>query len=385
MAQTALEEYVPAIRALAGRWAAEVATDREAAPDGDFVCSPAGMWLALTAVAAGARGATARELRTVLGVAGPEAAALVTAAGRALGPADGVAVATAAWARTPVHRAFRESLPDVAFGHLPSVAEAVDGRAEAPVDPALLDAWVRRATGGRVAGLPGRPGPRTLLVLVNSLALKAEWATPFVRSRTRDLPFTDASGVARPVPTMTTKLPRPTHAWTAPGADGAPVEVVALRCAAVQVSFVLGAPGSGAADVLPAAWADQRDRRPVAEDAVTIALPRLSLRTRLDATAHLERLGAPSAVAEDADFSAMSPEELTISRLVQDARLTVDEEGVEALAVTDIDVRHVLSAPTRVPRTRHIAFDRPFGTVIFHTPTGTPLFTAWQATAPRLE
>ncbi|NEB98645.1 serine protease, partial [Streptomyces anulatus] len=56
-----------AVRRLAERWV----RDGMAAGEGrggtgtgtGFVCSPAGLWLALAAVAAGARGATAAELR----------------------------------------------------------------------------------------------------------------------------------------------------------------------------------------------------------------------------------------------------------------------------------------------------------------------------------
>ncbi|MYW08349.1 serine protease, partial [Streptomyces sp. SID2563] len=62
------------VRRLGERWIRELA-----GPGGDFVCSPAGLWLALTALAAGARGETADELRAVLGAAGDEAAGAATA------------------------------------------------------------------------------------------------------------------------------------------------------------------------------------------------------------------------------------------------------------------------------------------------------------------
>ena len=78
----------------------------------------------------------------------------------------------------------------------------------------------------------------------------------------------------------------------------------------------------------------------------------------------------------------MSPEPLRVSRIVQESLVKVDELGVEAAARTE-ETSRSLSAATRVPRTRHIAFDRPFGLVIFDGPSGIPLFTAWQAAVPR--
>lgn len=110
---TALE--ADAVQALAVRWLPCLGDD-------DFVCSPAGLWLALAAVASGARGRTAGELRDLLGVDGESAAVAVTAAGRRLGATDGVALATGVWSRVPVLDGFRRGLPDVRFGVLPGAA-----------------------------------------------------------------------------------------------------------------------------------------------------------------------------------------------------------------------------------------------------------------------
>lgn len=380
-----LASYVPAVRALAERWLVAVERDPDVrAAGGDFACSPTGVWLTLSAAAAGARGGTARELEGLLGAAGARAAQAASDATRALAETDAVAVATGMWSRTPVYRAFRESLPDIRFGQFD------------PADPSAVDAWVREATGGLVGRLPGAMAPDTLLLLVNALALKAKWAAPFKRQDTKDRAFTDASGVAHQVPTMFKRLPQPGHAWTVEGPSGDTVEVVAMRClerpgrqpgqagAPAQVSFVLGAPGRTAAEVLPAAWAPAGRRRPVEADRVTIALPRLSLRTQLDVARHLEPLGAGQVRSTHADFSGLSPEPLRISAVVQESLVKVDELGVEAAARTEAHFT-TRSAQTAVPRIRHIAFDRPFGIVIFDGPSGIPLFTAWQSAAPRAD
>jgi serpin B len=375
--KTGLMQQVSAIRGLAERWLAEVAGDPAVrAEDGNFVCSPTGLWLALTAASTGARAGTAQELRSLVGAAGPEAAAAARAATAALAGTGGLTVATGVWARTPVYREYRESLPEIRFGHLdPSAPDAASA----------IDTWVREVTRGLIGGLPLRQDREVLLVLVNALALQADWQSPFRPQDTVDRPFTDERGVEHRVPTMFQKLPRPTHAWTAPSRSGSPVNVVALRCMAghgqepVQVSFVLGEPGQPAAEVLPAAWAPHDQRRPMEADAVTFALPRLRLRTGLDVTQHLPALGAAQAASRLADFSGISPEPLTIGQFVQESVLKVNERGLEASAVTGYS--HVLSASVRPPLIQHIAFDRPFGIVVFDG-SAIPLFTAWQSAAP---
>ncbi|HWU10624.1 MAG TPA: serpin family protein [Streptomyces sp.] len=333
-----------------------------------FVCSPAGLWLALTAVAAGARTETAAELRTLLGVAGPEAADVVTGAARDWGRTEALNVATRVWNNVPLHPEYEQSLPDVAFG---------------PVDVAEIDAWVREQTGGLVERLPLDLDGGVALALVNVLALKAFWETAFDMSRTRDAPFTDAAGRSVPVPTMHASA-GPTDVWTVPGAY-----VVELRCRAepdgsapARVRFVLGEPGEGADRVLPQAWAPEGARVPLAADAVTFALPRFTLRTNVQVTEQLRALGVRLATSPAADFRGLAAAPLHLTDVVQEAVVKVAEEGVEAAAVTVVAARSAAPRPRVV---KHIAFDRPFGVVVLDGSADVPLFTGWQADVPRHE
>ncbi|MGW6055169.1 serpin family protein [Streptomyces sp. NPDC055189] len=363
------EQVLPAvaIRGLADRWLPLMAGGRgsEGGVPGDFVCSPAGLWLALAAVAVGAREETAGELRELLGVAGEDAAGVVTEAAGALAGTDAVAVATRVWSRVPVYRAYREALPDVGFG---------------PMDPGDVDAWVREATGGLIERLPVVITPDVLLVLVNALALKARWEIPFEGAGTRDQDFTDALGVRHRVPTMHRPVPL-NCAWTVGGAS-----VVELKCRAeggrapARVRFVLGEPGAGAAEVLPLAWAPEGRWTGIDAEQINMAVPRMSLRTRVDASEQLAALGVRWAFSEGADFSGMSPERLAISQVVQEAVVRVAEEGVEGAAVTAVPM-----APggAFVPRRiEWLAFNRPFGVVVLDGAGEVPLFVGWQAGVP---
>ncbi|MEU8700404.1 serpin family protein [Streptomyces sp. NPDC048680] len=351
-----------AVQRLGERWIRELAGPG----GGSFVCSPAGLWLALATVAAGARGETADELRAVLGVAERQAADAVTAGARELAATDALGVATRVWTRVPVYREYREALADIGFG---------------PMDATGVDAWVREATGGLIERLPLDISEEMLLVLVNVLALKARWDEPFDPGETWDRPFTDAAGVTRAVPTMSATRGA-WDGWTVRG-----THVVELRCrterpggAPARVRLVLGAPGAGAADVLPAAWAPQALRTPLDADVLSIAVPRFTLRTNVQVTEQLAALGIRVSTSEAADFGWMSPEPLMISQVVQEAVVKVAEEGVQAAAVT------VIAAPGGMApvqqRFLHIAFDRPFGIVVLDGSGEVPLFTGWQADTP---
>lgn len=352
-----------AVQRLGERWIRELTRSG----GGSFVCSPAGLWLALAAVAAGARKETADELRAALGVAEREAAVAVTAAAQELAATDALGVATRVWSRVPVYQECQEALPDVRFG---------------PMDTDGIDAWVQQATGGLIERLPLVIDDEMLLVLVNVLALKARWEVPFERELTEELPFTDAAGVSRGVPTMHGS-PAPWQAWRAGGAF-----VVELRCRAGQggrtparVRLVLGRPGEGAADVLPAAWAPAAARASLDADALTIAVPRFTLRTNVRVTDQLAALGIRVATTAAADFSGISPEPLMLSEVVQETVVKVAEEGVEAAAVTVLAAA-AGAAPEPPRRVLHLAFDRPFGVVVLDGSGELPLFTGWQEETP---
>ncbi|MFD7321048.1 serpin family protein [Streptomyces sp. NPDC059875] len=379
MTGTDLVTHTGAIRALAERWVPRLGDD-------DFVVSPAGLWLALGAVASGARGRTGEELGALLGVDGEAAAEAVTLAGRRLAAMDGVAVATGMWSTMPVLDAFRRGLPEVHFGVLPGAAYfalpdevfgATDdmsfGELAEDAQPEL-DAWVREATGGRIQRLPLALDGSEDLVLLNALALSASWLTAFPGHLTHDAPFTDGYGDSRPVPTMRQRIPA-AWVWYVDG-----VTVVELPCAggeAARVRFVLGPEGAGPVEVLPAAWAGPRERRPLTADSADLALPRFTLRTKTDAKEHLAALGITRAQRPGADFSGLSAADLYIAEVVQEALVEIAEKGVEAAAVTQVTMTRS-AAPPRHEVVERIAFDRPFGVVVLDGEGEVPLFVGWR-------
>ncbi|MCF2527523.1 serpin family protein [Yinghuangia soli] len=371
--EPALRQFSGEIRELGSRWLDSVLSDPAvAAAGGDAVCSPAGLWLALAAVGCGAQGDTADELADLTGLAGPEAAPVVTAVARELAATDALAAATGVWTRVPLRASLVEALPDVAFGPLR--------------DPAAIDAWVARETAGLIGALPFRPGPATLLVLVNALALQARWARPFAPERTRDAPFRTAQGTEATVRMMSADVPVG-DVWTI-GAHGGDVHVVELACAGENpalVRFALGPEGMPPAPVMSAAWAPRRAGTPAPYRRAAVRIPRFGLRTVLDVTAHLPALGITAAAdPRTADFGGLAEggadEEFFVDRVGQETLLRVAEEGVEAAAATWVATRG--GAPAAPPSFLELVYDRPFACAVMDASGTVPLFAAYQATAP---
>lgn len=366
-----VREYAGEIRELGSRWLDRVLSDPAVErAGGDVVCSPAGLWLALAAISCGALGDTAEELADLLGVAGPEAEPLVNAVARDLASTDALAVATGIWSRATLRDSFRDGLPVIEFGELD--------------DSAAIDAWVARATDGMIDRLPADSGPLTRLILVNVLALKARWAEPFNRHDTEDRAFTPAQGKPEDVPTMFREVSAG-DVWTI-GAYGGTVHVVELPCAgdhAALVRFALGPEGMPPAPVMSAAWAPRSAGNPVAVEEVTLRLPRFTLRTSLEVHDHLPMLGVELALADGAaEFGALSPDPLFVDRVDQESVLRVAEEGVEAASVTEVRMDYMSWHPP-APKL-HLAFDRPFACSVMDASGTVPLFTAFQASVPRM-
>ncbi|NUU25859.1 MAG: hypothetical protein HOV68_30790, partial [Streptomycetaceae bacterium] len=213
-------------------------------------------------------------------------------------------------------------------------------------------------------------------------ALKARWAEPFDRWATMDRAFRPARGDARGVPMMFRTVPV-ADVWTI-GAHGGPVHVVELPCAGddgALIRFALGPVGAPPAPIMSAAWAPRSAGNPVAYDKVELRLPRFVLRTSLAVHTHLPALGVSLALDDDAaEFGALSADHLFIDRVDQEALIRVDEEGVEAAAVTELRMQPTSYTPPGP--TLQLTFDRPFACAVMDASGTVPLFSAYQATVP---
>ncbi|MCP2165204.1 serpin family protein [Goodfellowiella coeruleoviolacea] len=216
---------------------------------------------------------------------------------------------------------------------------------------------------------PGAVAQDTVATLVNALYLRTAWRTPFDANDTRPKPFHAPDG-PRPVPTMrhTGQL---THAaqdgWTAVGlpAHGGVEAVVLLP----DGDLAAAEPGLDVPRLTALLAARTRTR-------VELHLPRCRARARAALTAALTGLGVRTLFSRSADLGALSPDpRLSVSDVLHEAVLRVDEQGLEGAAATAMMIR-MTSMPVHQEPPLVIRVDRPFLLLVRHQATGALYFLA---------
>lgn len=205
-----------------------------------------------------------------------------------------------------------------------------------PLDLDTINAWSSEQTQGMVPRILEELSADEIAVITDAEYLKAKWRLPF--EGTRRASFEGAGEVD-----MMTVEGRFEHADDA----------VRLPYAEHDLRFV----------AMLGEWHDVEWRRGHG----TVELPRFSTTSSLE----LDRLlGLSLEAGHDLDALIEGPGLKGLSRIIQRARVDVDEEGTTAAATTAVTMRAV-SMPLDP---FHIVFDRPFTWVIEHAPTGTVLF-----------
>lgn len=345
----------------------------------NLVLSPYSGAAALGMTLNGAAGATRTGMQQALGLAGQSVeqgnATFKALTGYLLGADPKVTVKTAnsVWAAEgfPVRPAFAEAARTYYD------AEARTARFGTTEASRALNAWASEKTEGRIPKVfdDGEPDGQTVMVLMNALYFKGQWAARFDAARTRPAPFQLDGGPVVSVPTMS----REETTLQVGFVDGARVGELAYGNGAYAMTIVLPPAGTGveayAAALTPARWDALVGS--LRETTLPVTLPKFALKGESRWNGPLARLGMADAFdPRRADFSGLSEQCLPqgpsgrdcyISFVKQNVDLEVDEEGTVAAAVTSVGVR-VTSAP--MP----FAVDRPFVFAIRERASGAILF-----------
>ncbi|NKX50340.1 serpin family protein, partial [Arthrobacter deserti] len=327
------------------------------APGGNQAGSPAGLLVALAMLRAGAGSRTAAELDAVLGFPQQhrnEAVAALLAVWAAYDGDPACAAAAGPPQRPVLHLAngiFADSGVCLGAGFLDALATYFGCRVRqvgfgTPAAAAVLDAWVREHTGGRIAQAPLEPASGTTLSLMNVLTFAAAWADPFSPADDGE-PFTLADGTKVPVPMMF-GLRTATYAagpgWRAlelPYAEG------------FLMRLVLPGQGPPVFDAAQLAGiGDSLDAGPAA--LVAVGLPKWEHRCFLDLMPVLAGMGLAGTAGPAPDFEAIH-EDARVTAAAQAGAISVAEAGTVAAAVTEFGM--VTGAPP-APEVE-LVFDRP--------------------------
>jgi serpin B len=340
----------------------------------NLALSPYSIAVALAMTANGARGSTAREMRSVLHAdslatynAGMDA--LTQQLASLAGPVEvagkkseiDLSAANQLFGDASVHweRAF---LTVLAKEYGAGMRTVDFGAAEAA--RALVNRWTAQQTHERIPEIlpKGTIDPLTRLVLVNALYFKAPWRTPFERSATSPGRFHRPDGTTVQAQLMSADdgsayvEGRHFRGARLPYAGGSLAMTVALpngsEAAALRELLGAGLTGEG-------------------EPGLRLRMPRWTYRIATDLKEPLAALGMGVAFGDGADFGGMTTEvDLAITDVLHQTFVAVDEAGTEAAAATAVVV-----GETSLPVTEHeLVLDRPFLYVVHDAAHGTPLF-----------
>lgn len=351
------------------------------ADPGNAVASPAGAQVALSMVGEGAAGAAATQLDALLGASGQDRTDAVNALLADLQPLDGDPALAA-----------KDELPETTLVHLANQV-TVDDRAQieqgyldrlsagygvgltstdlgSGEGKEVLDAWVRRESGGLVKESAIEPDPELRLVWQNALVLAARWERPFQAQVTTDVDFTLGDGRVVPVKTMH-QLARRCVAEV----DGWRAVRLPYQGGEVVADFVLPPEGTAPEALTPEQLAGIVADLGCGDGATTevlLGLPRADLTTAVDLEPFLSE-AAPDLLAPGGLPQISSAEPLFISQAAQQGVLKVDEEGTVAAVVTEIWAE-AGAAPPQDPLV--LTFDRPYLVRLSATSSGWPLVLA---------
>lgn len=336
---------------------------------GNLAISPASLALAFGMTYAGARGATADEMRQVLhldGIDDPHTAGgALGALWNAPNKAYSLAVANRLFGETTAK--FEDAFLALTSAKYQAPLEVVDF--VNAFEPARLhiNGWVAKQTQDKIQDLLPKDSLDTLtrLVLVNAIYFKGTWKYTFDKTRTADAPFKTATGEKR-VPFMAA-------AGRYDYGEAAGAEVLQLPYVGedLVMTFVLPQGELAALESsLSPAVLDAWFASVSPTNALTVMLPRFRVATgSMSLKAHLEALGMKLAFSNGADLTAMSPLDLKVTDAFHKVFVEVNEEGTEAAAATAVVVGEKSASEPK----RFVA-DRPFLFFVRDLRTGHILF-----------
>jgi serine protease inhibitor len=341
---------------------------------GNHFFSPFSIATALAMLDAGAAGTTDAELRAALHLSlpGDRAHAAYGAildsldAGRAY---NGYRLATANRLFGQEGAAFLPDFLERTRSDYGAELQPVDFAGANDAARETMNGWVADHTDGKITELfpSDAVDATTRLALANAIVFAGTWATEFVPSATRELPFTLATGEVIATPMMRKKEDIPTT-WI----DGATIGVLPYRTGDLSMMIVLPDDPSGLPAIEAqldattiARWAHDAARDGERHD---VSLPKFTIEESLPLDEILRGVGVEAAFTPGADFSGIDgSRDLFVTKTMHRAIVTVDEAGTTAVAATGGSVG-------AIDEPLPLIADHPFVFVIFDHVTGSILF-----------
>lgn len=317
------------------------------------ILSPLSLTFALGMAAEGAQGATLDEILAALGV--QDASEISAGSIEGLKDANAAFVSPYLSLKPEYVEKLNERYGAEWFG--------MDGDVVAKVND-----WVKDHTDGLIEELLAQaPDAETAMILVNALAMDADWAAPFSPESTAEESF-HAPGGDVPVQMM-----HQTEFFDYAEKDG--MQIVRLPYSTGNLEMWIALPPEGGMDQLLEILANE-GMLYLQSDAqrreVILSLPKMDISDDNTLADALKLLGVGAAFSGSADFSGASDTPLCVDEILQKVRVQVDEQGTKAAAATALMVK--FTSLMRPQEPVEMIVDRPFTFVISDSETGNVCF-----------
>ncbi|XP_008060810.1 thyroxine-binding globulin [Carlito syrichta] len=229
---------------------------------------------------------------------------------------------------------------------------------------------VEKQTKGKVVGLIQDLKPNTIMVLVNYIHFKAQWASPFDPSETLD----SSSFLVDKTTTVQVPMMHQMEQYYH-------LVDMELNCTVLQMDYSKSAlalfvlPREGHLEWVEAVMSSKtlkKWNRLLKKGWVDLFVPKFSISATYDLGVTLLKMGIQDAYAENADFSGFTEDSgLKLSNAAHKAVLHIGEKGTEVVAVPEVKL---LNQPEKTLLHPIIQFDRPFMLMILEKSTRSILF-----------
>lgn len=347
------ETFLRGLTEFTSKTASEILVNGE----GNRLYSPASLYLAMAMTAECAAGDTEAQILELLGAEDLDAFRDSAAAWQQNLSQENkegtVAIANSVWLRDDFSY-FSEPIDRLGNFYDAQTFEADFKDSQLPND---IGSWIQKATHGLLGKdtTDFQPEADTQLFLFSTLYLKSAWSDPFSKQKNSEAPFYKADGSNDSVAYMNQTV----------GGSYWEGENFTAGSRSLQngasMRFIL--PKEGFSPEELAADSTQLQSALFPEETeyaqITWQVPKFSVQDSLeDIPKNLENLGLTLPFDRyQADFSALSQEPLFLSEIIQKTTLTIDEEGCEGAAYTQVSADN--TAAMR-PKEVELNLNRPF-------------------------
>jgi len=241
-----------------------------------------------------------------------------------------------------------------------------------PSAPGTINSWVSDKTKGKIDKIVDRIDAQSILFLINAIYFKGSWTAEFDKAKTKDEPFTLATGAKQNRPMM---HQNGDYRYL----EGNGFQAISLPYGSKRISMYVFLPSQSSSlaqfqkNLSPENWDQWMSQ--FGETKGEIGLPRFKVEYEVSLNDALKSLGMGTAFdADRADFSGIvqGEERAYISGVKHKTFAEVNEEGTEAAAVTSIEMRATSAMIPKKPF--RMIVDRPFFCAIRDNTTGEILF-----------